>query len=353
MNTSNVTPLNTQSTAMVPLSEFIPGEGGALPARNGFFGVPKKTEHCFDREIFRALLWFELDDDDDYLLLVGPMGTGKTSTVQQFYSRLNGAVYQFNATNTSECNDLLGQWVMGKDGMDFIEGPLTKAAREGAVLLINEFDMMPPGEQVGFNDIFGDGFIRLPMKGGEEVAIEDGFKVIITANHMGVGGDRASYAGVFPVNQSVLDRCRIFKADYMDPKVEEQVLHHHLDKKALLNPQDATLADTLRVHIPKMVALANEVRASYKAMLSQEGSFDNATVSLPLSTRSLLRWTTLALRSSAADNPLAYALERAFSYRLPEEEQEAVKVIGDQVFGKEMFTKPAPQKQGGGGGGQA
>lgn len=336
MAQSNVTPINT--VKQVPLSVFIHGERGALPDRGGFMGVPRKKEHSFDRELLRNLVWFEVDSDDDYLLVVGPMGTGKTSTVQQFYSRLNGAVYQFNATNTSESNDLLGQWVMGKDGMSFIEGPLTRAAREGAVLLINEFDMMPPGEQVGFNDIFGDGFVRLPMKGGEEVAIKEGFRVIITANHMGIGGDRGSYAGVYPVNQSVLDRCRIVKAEYMTADVEQEVLQNYLDEQAKRLPEEVTNIDAIRVHIPKMIEMANEIRGSYQAGLNG-GDVGSSTLSLPMSTRTLLRWVNLTLRANCASKPMAYALDRAFSYRLDEEEREALMVTGDQVFGNGTFTK--------------
>lgn len=337
MSMSNVTPITTATAKHIPLSEFLPGEAGALLDRGGFMGVPRKKKHCFDRELFRNLNWFELDPDDDYLLIVGHMGTGKTSTVQQFYSRLNGAVYLYNATNTSECNDLLGQWVMGKDGMVFIEGPLTKAAREGAVLLINEFDMMPPGEQVGFNDIFGDGFIRLPMKGGEEVAIKPGFRVIITANHMGIGSDRGSYAGVYPVNQSVLDRCRIVKVDYMDAKVEAEVVHNYLDDLAVKLPEIAVGIDGLRLNVPKMIEMANEIRASYKAGL--DGLItDKSTLSLPMSTRVLLRWVNLTLKAKAADKPMAYALDRAFAYRLDESERLALLTIGDQIFGAETFT---------------
>ena len=306
--------------------------------RNDFVGVPFKKEHSFDRELFRNLLWFELDPNDDYLLVVGPMGSGKTSTVQQFYSRLNGAVYQFNATNTSEANDLLGQWVMGKDGMSFIEGPLIRAAREGAVLLINEFDMMPPGEQVGFNDIFGDGFVRLPMKGGEEVVIKQGFRVIITANHMGIGGDRGSYAGVYPVNQSVLDRCRIVKADYMEADVEEEVVLSYLDNQAKKIPEDANNIDNLRQNVSKMIEMANEIRASYKAGLDGH-SFNDKTLSLPMSTRTLLRWVNLTLRATCAPKPMAYALERSFSYRLDAEQNNALMVIGDQFFGQQTFTE--------------
>lgn len=336
MTTSNVTAINT--TTNVSLAEFIPGEAGSLPSRNGFVGVPSKKAHSFDRELFRNLLWFECDSDDDYLLIVGPMGTGKTSTVQQFYSRLEGAVYQFNATNTSEANDLLGQWVMGKDGMNFVEGPLVRAAREGAVLLINEFDMMPPGEQVGFNDIFGDGFIRLPMKGGEEVAIQDGFRVIITANHMGVGGDRGSYAGVFPVNQSVLDRCRIVKADYMAAEIEYDVVNHYLDEMATKPFSNVTAIDGLRSQIKNMITLANEIRESYKAGLSG-ADMSRSTLSLPMSTRTLLRWVNLTLKSNVAPKPMAYAIDRAFAFRLDEEEREALMVMGDQVFGDQTFTE--------------
>lgn len=337
MSMSNVTPITAATVKHIPLSEFLPGEAGALLDRGGFVGVPRKKKHCFDRELFRNLNWFELDPDDDYLLIVGPMGTGKTSTVQQFYSRLNGAVYQFNTTNTSECNDLLGQWVMGPNGMIFIEGPLTKAAREGAVLLINEFDMMPPGEQVGFNDIFGDGFIRLPMKGGEEVVIKEGFRVIITANHMGIGGDRGSYAGVYPVNQSVLDRCRIVKADYMDANVEAEVVYNYLDELAARLPEIVVGIDSLRQHVPKMIEMANEIRASYKAGLDGK-VIANQTLSLPMSTRALLRWVNLTLKAKSADKPMAYALDHAFSYRLDESERQALLTMGDQIFGAETFT---------------
>jgi cobaltochelatase CobS len=252
----------------------------------------------------------------DGLWLTGPMGAGKSSLVVEVAARLRLNLVQVNAKRRLEIADLIGHLTAIGGDVLFQDGPLTTAVRHGWWLLLNEVDLMDPGELAGLNTLLDGGPLVIAENGGEVVPPAPGFGLICTANTVGLGDATGLYAGTQRLNAALLDRFWVVEVDYPEPAEEAAVV--------------AGAAPGLPAEIVrKMVEVAGEVRRLFRG----EGE-DRAAVEVTFSTRTLVRWAYLTVQFRGAPQPLHHALKRALTHRAEPETAEAIHGIVQRLCGE-------------------
>lgn len=72
------------------------------------------------------------------VMLKGPTGCGKTRFVEYMAWRLGRPLVTIACHDDLSASDLIGRYLIGHEGMVWQDGPLTRAAREGAVCYLDE-----------------------------------------------------------------------------------------------------------------------------------------------------------------------------------------------------------------------
>ncbi len=286
---------------------------GFCPAQNPY--VPVQKPYVFRKDHLRDVLAFLGAANGDGLYLTGPTGSGKTSLLEQVCARLHWGVHAVTGHGHLELNDLLGQYMLVDGGvMQWIDGPLTLAVRLGHVLLINEIDTVDPAELIGLNEIVEGKALTIPQT-GSIIQPHPKFRLVATGNSAGAGDQSGLYQGVLRQNLAFLDRFRLMEVGYPDPE----------DEMKLLADVVPNMPETVRA---SMIKVANQIRKVFVG--GQDGA---GMLSVTLSTRGLVRWASLVATFKSAPNALAYALDRALTFRAEPAEREAIHRIAKDVFG--------------------
>lgn len=236
--------------------------GYDLPTEN----VPVRIDpFAFDAKALRALM--AARSLKRPLRIWGPRGCGKTEHGEQFCARLNLPVVKFPCHKQVEITDLLGSWLLVEGKMVWQDGPLTTAARNGYVFILEEDDALDPGLRLVMQDIVRGKPLVLAAKGGEVVKPADGFWVVATSNTRGSGNEFGDAHGVVHQNKASLERFYHFEMDYLVPEVEGGLL----GQKYPNLPQEQLVV---------ILQYAGAVRKLYK----------ETKLGDPLSTRVLMDW---------------------------------------------------------------
>jgi len=140
--------------------------------------------------------------------LYGGTGAGKSSLVEQVCACGElPLMYQSFHEDVKPC-ELLG----GKELIDgntvWVDGPVTKAYRDGFILLLDEIDAFPPEVQFCLYGVLDGKPLVLAENGNEVVKPHDNFRVVATGNTQGRGDDSGMYAGTNVLNRALLNRFR-------------------------------------------------------------------------------------------------------------------------------------------------
>ncbi|SET23808.1 AAA family ATPase [Thorsellia anophelis] len=286
--------------------------------------IPKlDKDYIFRKEELRDVLAYLSHPDGDGMYITGPTGSGKTSLICQVAARLNWPVQQVNAHGRLELSDLIGYLSLINGNMVFVEGALTKAVRNGHILIINEMDLAEPSELAGLNDLLEGAPLMLSQKDGEIIYPHPKFRFIATGNSAGSGDTSGLYQGVMQQNLAFMDRFRMLEVNYPDPNIEIDIL-------AKIAPE---LPELFRSN---MVKIANDIRRLFI------GSHNaSAELSITLSTRTLIRWAKLTIAFKGAPNALEYALTRSLTARAVPEQREAIHRIAADTFGEVWTNSPS------------
>ena len=86
-----------------------------------------------EREIFRITFAARLP-----LMLTGPTGCGKTRLVEHMAEVLGRPLFTVSCHDDLTSSDLVGRFLVHGGDVEWIDGPLTRAVREGALCYLDE-----------------------------------------------------------------------------------------------------------------------------------------------------------------------------------------------------------------------
>jgi len=158
------------------------------------------------------------------IFITGPSGNGKSMTVVQACAGLKRELIRINVTAGTDEDDLIGSFRLVNGDTVWQDGPIVEAMVRGAVVLIDEIDMLNPNRAASlFTALEGKGvFIK---KIGRLVEPKEGFNIIATANTKGKGSDDGRYMGTNVLNEAFLERFPItLEFDYTTKNNEKKIL---------------------------------------------------------------------------------------------------------------------------------
>ena len=170
----------------------------------------------------------------------GLSGNGKTMMVEQACSKTNRQYVRVQITPETDEDDLIGGFRLVNGETVFSEGPVIKAMKQGAVLLIDEIDR-------GSNKIMClqgvlEGKPVLIKKTGQVVKPSKGFNVIATANTKGKGSDDGRFVAATIIDEAFLERFTItMEQPYPTISTEKRIIIKHMEKFDCLDEQFAEL----------------------------------------------------------------------------------------------------------------
>lgn len=337
--------LDVDPAFMMNKKVFDPAQAEAIAA------IPKASFYVFSKEIMRDFFaWINAMEDP--MLIWGPTGCGKTSVVLETAARLGVPVWQFTGNEESELMELFGHMALGAAGTEWRDGPLTKAARNGGWLVINEADRMRPGVLVGLNDVLEMGPFTLAGNNGEVVTPHPDFRVVVTANTNFNGDVTRSYNTAKSQDKSLMERFGlVLEAKYPaaedEIKILESVFQSVTDDQIefwmseegakVQSAKDENIVldgPNIKRHdlIAAMVRLASMVRSQAVTGASSAG----AALERTFSTRSLIRWAEGCLiwrKATEQDlSVLHYSLERRLTNGCKDTTKTTIHTLAKQVF---------------------
>ena len=189
--------------------------------------------------------------------MTGLSGNGKTTMIMQAAADANREIYRVNITRQTDEDDLIGGFRLVNGDTVWVDGPAVVAAKQGAILLLDEIDLGGPALMCLQPLLEGNGiFVK---KTGEYVVPAPGFNILATANTKGKGDETGSFAHTGIMNEAMLDRFPVtLEQPYADPKTETKIL----EGKASNFGVDAAAEANF---ISDLVQWADNIRKTYMA----------------------------------------------------------------------------------------
>ena len=162
------------------------------------------------------------------VFVTGLSGNGKTLMVEQVCAQLKRELYRVNITIETDEDDLMGGHSLVNGNIVFREGPVIKAMRKGAVLLLDEVDLGSNKLMCLQSVLEGKGY--LIKKTGEWVTPKKGFTILATANTKGQGSEDGKFIGTQIMNEAMLERFAItMQQEYPPVTTERKILSKEME----------------------------------------------------------------------------------------------------------------------------
>jgi len=153
------------------------------------------------------------------VMLKGPTGCGKSRFVEYMAYRLGRPLITVACNEDMTASDLVGRFLLDKDGTVWQDGPLTTAARIGAICYLDEVVEARQDTTVVIHPLT-DHRRTLPLdKKGELIEAHPDFQLVISYN--------PGYQSLMKdLKQSTKQRFAALDFDYPEAEVEAQIVAH-------------------------------------------------------------------------------------------------------------------------------
>lgn len=169
------------------------------------------------------------------VLLKGPSGAGKTKLAQSMSHFFQQPMHSVNCSVDLDAESLLGfKTIVQKNGesvIDFIEGPVVKAMKEGHILYIDEINMAKPETLPILHSVLDHRRMLTNPFTGEVIYAHENFTVISAINE--------GYVGTSPMNEALKNRFISFSIPYLTG----EALKKHIDE--VFPDMSSELVDTM------------------------------------------------------------------------------------------------------------
>jgi len=161
------------------------------------------------------------------IFITGNSGNGKTMSVEQACAKAKRKFVCVSMTPETDESDLLGNYVLINGQMEWRDGPVTTAARQGAVLCIDEIDYGAQNLSSLQRVLEGKPFLL--KKKNEIVYPAVGFTIVATANTKGKGSEDGRYMFTNVLNEAFLERfLNTYEQQWPPINIERKILKKEL-----------------------------------------------------------------------------------------------------------------------------
>ena len=279
--------------------------------------VPDLDEtYCFDHDTTLAIL--VALKHNRRLLIQGYHGTGKSTHIEQVTSRLNWPCIRVNLDSHISRIDLIGKDAIvlrdGKQVTEFREGILPWALQSPCALVFDEYDAGRPDVMFVIQRVLEvDGKMTL-LDQNRVIRPHPAFRLMATANTVGLGDTTGLYHGTQQINQGQLDRWNLVATlNYLPREDEEEIV---LSKVPDYDDERG------RKTISAMVSVADMTRAG----------FMNGDISTVMSPRTVITWA----ENSRLFDDIATAFRMTFLNKCDELERPAVAEYYQRCMGEDL-----------------
>jgi len=173
------------------------------------------------------------------LLIKGPTGCGKTRLVEHMAGRLGRPLITVSCHDDLSAADLVGRHLIQGGDTRWLDGPLTRAVREGAICYLDEVVEARKDTTVVLHPLADDRRVLPIERTGEMLAAAPGFMLVISYNP----GYQNLLKGLKP---STRQRFVALGLDYPAPAVEQSIVATESGCTPAVSAQLVRLAQALR-----------------------------------------------------------------------------------------------------------
>jgi nitric oxide reductase NorQ protein len=152
------------------------------------------------------------------VMLKGPTGCGKTRLVEYIAATADVPLYTVSCHEDMTASDLVGRYVLTGGSTEWVDGPLTRAVREGGICYLDEIVEARQDATVVIHSLADHRReLNIERLGGERLSAAKGFLLVVSYN--------PGYQSILKdLKSSTRQRMVTIDLDFPSPEVELEIL---------------------------------------------------------------------------------------------------------------------------------